>query len=86
MKLQLTGERINYFENCVDNSVKMFNNVFKDFPIDLPENTEIEIGEIVKVNCYEIKNIAENTSFLHYFERRKLDESIMPDDFDDDDY
>lgn len=80
-KKRLIGERINLFENSLTTDVKTFNMIFDDFPLDL-ENQEVEIGEIIKVNCYEIKTKSGN--FAHYFERRKLDESIMPDDFSDD--
>lgn len=88
-KTGLTGERINLFENNLTNSIKDFNILFKDFPIDLEENnmredTEIEIGTLVKSNCYEIINLMTNEKFDHYFERRNLDESII-DDFSDDD-
>lgn len=79
---QLTGERINQFENSLTFDVKTFNMIFTDYPISLAENIEIEIGEIKKVNCYEITT-SNGEKFDHYFERRKLDESINDDDFDD---
>ena len=80
---QLTGERINQFENCLTFDVKTFNMIFTDYPLDLAADTEIEIGEIQKVNCYEIINLSSGEKFDHYFERRKLDESISDDNFDD---
>lgn len=85
-KSKLTGERINLFENSLTNDVKSFNLVFSEFKLDLPENQEIEIGEIKRVNCYEI--ITNGEKFDHYFERRKLDESIIDYDFNEfnDDY
>lgn len=88
-KTKSIGERINLFENSLTNTVKEFNLVFKDFQInpneiEINENTEIKIGNIVKTNCYEIINLMTNEKFDHYFERRKLDESII-DDFSSDD-
>lgn len=83
-KKQLTGERINLFEKHLTNDVKTFNLVFDDFPISLPDDTEIEIGEIKRTNCYEITTNS-GEKFDHYFERRKLDESIIDDDFSNDD-
>lgn len=79
---QLTGERINQFENCLTSDVKTFNMIFTDYPISLAADIELEIGEIQKVNCYEITT-STGEKFDHYFERRKLDESINDDDFDD---
>lgn len=81
---QLTGERINIFENSLTNDVKTFNLLFKDYPLSLAPDVEIEIGDIKRVNCYEIKT-SSGEIFDHYFERRKLDESIIDDDFSNDD-
>lgn len=78
----LTGERINLFENSLTSDVKTFNMIFKDFPVNLAPDAEITIGEIQRVNCYQIKTSSGET-FDHYFERRKLDESINDDDFSD---
>ena len=77
------GDRINLFENALTNDVKTFNMIFRDYPLDFSPHEEIEIGEIVKVNCYKLT--CSGKTFEHYFERRKLDESIMPNDFSDDD-
>ena len=82
-KTRLVGERINLFENSLTTDVKTFNMIFSEYPVDLPEDQEIKIGEIVKVNCYKLTSNGE--TFDHYFERRKLDESIMPNDFSNDD-
>lgn len=79
---QLTGERINLFENSLTSDVKTFNMIFKDFPLKLAASVEIEINEIQKVNCYQITT-STGEKFDHYFERRKLDESISDDDFSD---
>jgi len=79
---QLTGERINLFENSLTNDVKTFNIIFKDYPIKLVEDLQVEIGELQRVNCYQITT-SNGEKFDHYFERRKLDESIDDDDFDD---
>lgn len=85
MKLKKSvGERINLFENSLTSDVKTFNLVFRDFPIDLPGETKIEIGELNRVLCYEIIT-SNGEKFDHYFERRKLDESIIDDDFSNDD-
>lgn len=85
-KTLLTGERINLFENSLTNTIKEFNIIFSDFPIlGFSDNTEIEIGEIVKTNCYQIK-LTNGEKFDHYFERRKLDESIIDDFSNDDDF
>ena len=81
---QLTGERINKFENSLTNDVKTFNMIFTDYPLDLAGDLEIEILELQKVNCYKIQT-STGESFDHYFERRKLDESII-DDFSNDDF
>ena len=80
---QTIGERINLFENSLTSDIKTFNMIFKDFPVDFPDEAEITIGEIHKVNCYKLT--CSGQEFEHYFERRKLDESIMPIDFSNDD-
>lgn len=81
---EVVGQRINLFENSLTNDVKTFNIIFKDYPLSLNSEVEIEIGEIRRVNCYEIKT-SNGEVFDHYFERRKLDESIIDDDFNNDD-
>lgn len=78
------GEKLNFFENNLTNTVKWFNIVFRGFPIDLPENTEVTIGDLVKCGTYKITtNTGEK--FEHVFIREKFDESIIDDDFNEHD-
>jgi hypothetical protein len=80
-KIRPVGQRINLFENSLTNDVRTFNMIFNDYPLNLPPDELIEVGEIIKVNCYEI--ITSSGKIEHFFERRKLDESIIDDDFND---
>lgn len=53
------GVLINVFENETDNSLKSFNEVFKLCPIDidLPENSNVEIGDIVNIGDELKRNV-----------------------------
>lgn len=42
----MIGKLINDFENLPSNTVKEFNDIFKDCPLNYPEDYTVEIGEV----------------------------------------
>lgn len=82
--MRAIGDRINQFDNASNTTVKEFNKLFKESPLkDYDENLEVEILDLKHALCYNVK--VGNVITEHYFERRKLDESNLPDDFNPND-
>ena len=82
--MRAIGNRINQFENQTVTTVKEFNKLFNESPLkDYDENLEVEILDLKHALCYNVKVGDKLTE--HYFERRKLDESNLPDDFNPND-
>lgn len=82
--MRAIGDRINQFDNASITTVKEFNKIFKESPLkDYDENLEVEILDLKHALCYNVK--VGNVTTEHYFERRKLDESNLPDDFNPND-
>ena len=82
--MRAIGDRINQFDNASITTVKEFNKLFKESPLkDYDENLEVEILDLKHALCYNVK--VGNVITEHYFERRKLDESNLPDDFNPND-
>lgn len=59
----MIGEMINQFDKT-KGTVKEFNEIFTDCPLDLPEDTEVEIKELVGMVRKLIIN--DTTEMYHY--------------------
>lgn len=82
--MRAIGDRVNQFDNASNTTVKEFNKLFKESPLNgYDENLEVEILDLKHALCYNVK--VGNVITEHYFERRKLDESNLPDDFNPND-
>jgi predicted transcriptional regulator len=53
------GERLNHYENFTDQTLKDFHTVFTydRIPVDMPETTKVEIGEIINTGDYIMREI-----------------------------